>query len=222
MKTKFLPQTHSRFALLFVMSIGLLASGCQDSYSTESASNASPPPLPKMTFHKPKTFFAAVNRLDEIHNTLNGSDQVLAPRKFKILEVIHGTGASAHSHYYLHEEEMGDHDHDDHDHEDMESKELVHDVSIDIFTEFVDVANWLPEIAADGEMDKNDWEQTKQWSEELERKLRDVISSDQTDVQNRESFRNVAKETGDLIAKLKEISAANKEPEAASQNEGAG
>ena len=140
-----LPRPKVAVILLVVVITGWLSPGCNKSDSVTGESNL-PSELPKFDFHKPETLDIAVSRLREINEAVVSDVPLPKPRKYEVLEIIHGSGASAHSHYYLAGAQREEHD--EHEHEPMKEEEKTHQIEVDIFTEFYDIARWLPKIAA--------------------------------------------------------------------------
>lgn len=187
-----------------------LVAGCQQAGSSDWAKDEHVKPLPKLTFHMPKTFGDAVGRLVKIHAVLNSSGQIPEPTKFKVVEVIHGTGAVAHSHFHLYRSDGGGDD--GHSHEGMERAEKLHDLEVDIFTEYVDIARWLPSIAADSNMEKSDWDRVKKLSGSLEELLRQSFDK-QLAEDNRSSYSAISSKSQELIVELEGMVAKDSEAE---------
>ena len=196
-----------RFQLPLICIALSIVAGCNETASQSETTKVANK-LPKMDFHKPKTMSDALGRLKEIHEIVISENELPAPRKYEVLEVIHGTGESAHSHYYLADSKHEDHD--DHGHAEMETSEKTHQVTVDVFTEFHDIARWLPRIAAatDG-MEAESWQQVKTVAAELA-KMTAMPEGDETDVQSlRGEFRDKADEIAVLIQKLEAASDKN-------------
>lgn len=165
--------------LFATVCVGVLLTGCDSNSANSSNDDAKTSGLPKLKFHQPKTYSDAVVRLREIQDVLIGEDELPSPKQFKVLEIIHGEGAAAHSHYHLAPGSEGaeneDHEHDDHGHEDMKTEEKTHDVEIDIFTEYDDIVRWLPIIAANSDMPEATWNTVKDVSVALEECLEGIL-----------------------------------------------
>lgn len=129
-----------RRLLVFMGMVGtalaIASSGCDQSPESNSDSGDSQSAqMPKMKFHRPDDFKSAVARLSDIAQKIHSDDPLPEPLRFKVLEVIHGTGVSAHSHYYLADshddddghEEHGHDDHDEHGHDEHDHDEHGHD-----------------------------------------------------------------------------------------------
>lgn len=182
--------------------------GCGNSDQEKQTTKQTERKLPKLKFHRPKTLTAAVERLTKIQKDLESSDQIPAPAKFTVIELIHGTGASAHSHYNLAKPSSSDptaeEDHDDH-HEDMESSEVIHEIEIDVFTEFTDVLGWLPKIAAAAEVDESNWLKINKSSKALQVALSDDLTAANSDAEKRQAFLKHSDEVDTLVQLLDSI-----------------
>lgn len=198
---------------LFLVSATVFWLGCGNSDQEKQTAKQSERKLPKLKFHRPKTLKAAAQRLAEIRTALQASDQIPAPTKFTVIELIHGTGASAHSHYNLAKPSSStnpsdDEDHsaheDDH-HEDMESSEVIHEIEIDVFTEFTDVLGWLPKIAAAAEVDESNWLKVNKSSKALQLTLSDDLTAASSDSEKREAFLKHSDEVNSLVQLLDSI-----------------
>ena len=110
-----LQRTSLIMAMIF--SLTFLVVGCGKEVAVDAKSKA----LPKLDFHKPESFDAAIVRVREIHDAIVSSESLPKPISYTVLEVSHShDGGNPHVHYHL--DESGDHDHDhghdhDHDHE---------------------------------------------------------------------------------------------------------
>ncbi|MCH2183417.1 MAG: hypothetical protein MK108_15570 [Mariniblastus sp.] len=172
--------------LTAIATLLLLVTGCPGPGEAQPE-QAQADRLPKLRFHKPGDFPAAVTRLEEIRTVIL-SDQPLPPAKvFRVVESIHGSGAGAHSHYHLEREtndEDGGHDHAHGHSHDEENSEVTHDVQVDLVTEMVDIVKWMPDIAADSDMEKGSWDTVKQESSGLhDRLVESLAQADGPDAQ---------------------------------------
>ena len=115
-------------ALGFICALVLGSFGCGSSDS-EAINESSKKKLPKLKFHRPKTILAAANRLDELSKALQSDDPIPAPIKFTVIEVIHGKGVGAHSHYHLStaSSPSGSDDHEEEGHEEEGHEEEGHE-----------------------------------------------------------------------------------------------
>ncbi len=176
-KKQVLIQFYCVVAVVSVMLAGLV--GCNQTGTAKSnaeAGTASLKKLPKMKFHRPDSFPAAVARLSEIQEVINSDSALPEPKVFQVVEVIHGTGPGAHSHYHLASAPV-DHSHDHDDHAHGESNEKNHEVEVDVITEMTDIVKWMPDIAGDTDMDKDSWSSVKTESESLYSQLKEALST---------------------------------------------
>ena len=195
---KTLIQISSILALLIVFA------GCGDPKTETESSNAPPVKgeLPKLRFHKPKEFGLAIKRLQEAHEVLMSEDPIPAPIQFKILEVVHGTGSSAHSHYYLADGEIEEDEHE----EPVVTTEFLHDLEIDLFTEINDISKWLPIIAGDTSLSETDWNQVKNQSEALVDHLFGTQNDALSDDEKRAAYQKEAAKIKPILDTLSELS----------------
>ena len=174
----------------------LLTLGCLSSNVPE-ANSAKAGSLPKLNFHRPKTLQVAVQRLRFIHDAVVSKQPLPDPLEFDVLEVIHGTGASAHSHYYLAGAEQ-----EDDGHAGMDAEEKHHLLKVDVFTEFQDIINWLPKIAAaTNEIDEQTWKAVKNMAAELANESRELGKSADVEV-TRQAFRDRSESINEWIKEL--------------------
>lgn len=129
---------------LFICMLPFALSGCAEPNSATSSSDGSSgakKSLPYFSFHKPKEVKVAVGRIRELHDAITGSDPLPEPIFYQVKEVVHGSGASGHSHYYLHDPEKNEegesepHDEDGH----VTTAENIHDVTIEPLAELKDI-----------------------------------------------------------------------------------
>jgi hypothetical protein len=143
--------------------------GCNESATNQSSSTnaATETKLPKLNLHLPKTGVEAVARMKELVAGISAEGPLPEPIVYTVREVIHGTGASAHSHYHRENknEEAPNFDHDGH--EEMESAEKLHQVSVEPLEELRDLAYGLPDLAAKGKIDEKSWTIVKEVSKEI-------------------------------------------------------
>ena len=172
----FLRRTPSLASAIMAGLFLMMAVGCQPEVAPKEKA------LPKMDFHKPKEFKAAVDRIRELHDAFCSEDSLPDPISYTVVEVSHSHGeGDSHVHYHLFKEKSHDHEHedghdhegghdheDDHDHDHGDENELKkHVVTVDIFTELKDIVRWLPAIASNGDMSQDNWEQAKQISDAM-------------------------------------------------------
>ncbi|MDG2181371.1 MAG: hypothetical protein P8L78_06750 [Mariniblastus sp.] len=166
--------------------------------------------LPKMKFHRPDSFPTAIARLGEIHQVIISDSPLPEPKMFQVVEVIHGSGPGAHSHYHLASAPVDhSHGHSD-DHADEKSNEKNHEVNVDVITEMADIVKWLPDIAADTDMNKDSWSSVKTESESLHSKLDEALSNAADQQAQRKAIQGMEKEllafTGVMDVIAKEVS----------------
>lgn len=172
--------------------------GCETGTAeTESASG-----LPKLKFHKPADFPTAVARMGEIMDAIESDQAELETKTFKVLEVVHGTGSSAHSHFYLAD---SDEEHDDHGHETSEEK--THDVEVDMFTELVDIVRWLPDVAGDSDMNQANWNKVTDGSSSLGNILKRTTGASHEETRGK--IQSESKIIRELLSELKSIADGN-------------
>jgi len=195
-------QKQFNFFLAFtILAIGLgMVLGCVDQ-SGSPAGVASKKKLPKMAFHRPETGAQAVARMKELVEAITSEDPLPAPIEYSVLEVIHGSGATGHSHYYLIKEgqEPGA---DDHGHADLESSEVRHEVQVDALTELYDIARWLPKTAALASLKKQQWDTVNGISKELVNTMSIFESEKSTAQEKRELVCSNADQLNDWIAQI--------------------
>ena len=211
----FLTQRATLVAAMIV-SMTLLFVGCGKNVADAPKTKA----LPKLDFHKPKSFAAAIVRIRELHDAITSDESLPAPISYTVMEVSHSHGeGDAHVHYHLdesgdhdeHDHDHGhDHDHDhghddhDHDHGHEHSDPNKHKVTVDVFTELADVVRWLPKIASDGDLPQNEWKQAKSLSEEMTRHLESTLKTDLPSVQ-RATYKGEASNMDKCIGELESI-----------------
>jgi hypothetical protein len=192
------------FCGVFIVCLLTLQSGCEGQGG--AATNQAKPKKPNLKFHRPKTLDEAVTRLSAIHDAVKGESELPAARTFDYVEVIHGQGASAHSHYYMadsynsameHDEEEGHHDEE---HETIER----HTAEVDFRTEFADVVRWLPDIAAASDLSSTDWQSVSDVSKKVTKLLKS-IPTDPSDSKLREAWMQNSDEINEMISGLQKM-----------------
>ena len=193
--------TRNEFGSLLIamgmLAICLLASGCTNDVDSDQAVSEK---LPKLYLHCPKSFPPSVERMREVYDSIFSSDALPKPITIRVVEIVHGEGAAAHSHYHLAEQKPDD----PHLHEES-ADEKTHDVQIDVFTEFRDLAYKLPKVAADGDMQEADWLAVKNASEQLIETFDSVISESQSEEQMRTAVRTKESEFNGLLTQLEAL-----------------
>ena len=163
---------------------------------------------PNLSLHKPKTLSSAIERLKQINESLTSKEEFPEPTTIKYVEVIHGKGASGHSHYYTAESYAangGEDDHDDHA-DDHEHEETVkhRSVEVDFRTELKDIVRWLPDIAAKSNLNETQWNSVDSISERLT-KIIEGIPEDASDESFRESWKLKSDEIEPMFNELQTL-----------------
>lgn len=231
--------TKVKTAICFVVMCTLLV-GCENAsqqmssdrgQSAGAESGAENGATPKLSLHKPKTLTAAVERLQQIHRSLLGDGDFPAPTTIQYVEVIHGTGASGHSHYYTaadfeatggaddhdHDHDHGhdDHGHDDHDHageRHREEGEVIkrRSLEVDLRTELTDIVRWMPDIAAKSDLNESQWNFVKSISDQLTAII-DGAAADATDDSSfRQAWRLKTEKIEPMLGELQTRAGASK------------
>ena len=189
----------------------VLYAGCENASVSETATKKAPP---KLSFHKPRSFRLAVERIREIHDSLVADGEMPQPISYTVVEVSHAhAGGKSHVHYHLVESEHEDcecedgHDHGhDHGHDkdpfqnEAEPKPGQHTVVIDAFTELRDVARWLPAIASDSDMPADQWKQVESIAANLTDRLEKVSGTDASS--QRTQYKSKQEEISAEVSKL--------------------
>lgn len=184
-------------------------SGSQQANSNQAASSHTESDShshPNLSLHKPKTFASAVQRLKQMHESLLADGEFPEPITIQYVEVIHGTGASGHSHFYsaADYEASGDEHKDDgypgeHSAEDETVKHRS--MEVDLRKELTDIAGWVPGIAAKSNLNETDWNSIKSTSIRLS-KIIGAIESDAADNLFRESWVGKSEEIESILDEL--------------------
>ena len=193
-----------------LVAVGTLLVGC-DSGSRQADSNQENSAQekrsshPKLSLHKPKTLSAAIQRLNQLHVALIGDGDFPAPIEIAYVEVIHGEGASGHSHFYSaasYDSNRNDDPHGGH-HEENE-KVSRHSMEVDARTELTDIARWLPKIAAKSNLDESNWNSVDSVSDRLT-EIIDAIEKDASDASFRETWKSKADQVQSMLDELQAI-----------------
>ena len=203
--------------LAVMLAITLLAFiGCEKQASKNSpASNSQSVkslPASALSFHKPKDMKTAVDRMRELHDAITGDEAMPDSIEYQIQEVIHGTGASGHSHYYLYdpdnsssEADHHDEEGEDHDHAHETSDEKIHNVTINAFVELRDLAKWLPNIAAESDMPESEWSKVNDASKKMTPMLIEIVEQSTDEKERRVSYNKQADSMADSLASLEDL-----------------
>ena len=168
--------------------------GCEQSGSQQTAVKKDKP-IPKQRFHLPKAYPKGVARIRELFDAVNGEGELPEPISYQVLEIMHGTGAAAHSHYHLLKDSK-DQTFEDDGHVTMGEK--THKITVDWSSELSDLAKWLPKIAVGGDMNEQNWLKVKDLSEKLSSELETAFK----DANDEQSKRESLKLRGESIAKI--------------------
>jgi len=188
-----------KIAFVATLLVAILVS----SVGCETGSTNQKKKLPKLNLHLPKTADEATSRMRELFDQAVADAPLPQPISYEVKEVIHGTGAAAHSHFYLHEPGVEEEAHDDHGHE--TTGEEIHTVEVPLFTELKDLAKMLPNIAIVGKMDEKPWLELKGLSKDLGTELDSAFKGKSTDQEKREGFKASSEKISGLIEKLETI-----------------
>ena len=123
---------------------------------------------------------------------------------------MHGQGASAHSHFYLAADYKPDMEHhEEAHHEGEEEHETVerHTMEVGFRTEFIDVAKWLPDIAAASDMSSKDWQSVSDASKKITGVV-ESIPAELSDTKYRDAWKEKSAEIGASLKQLEETLAA--------------
>lgn len=190
----------SIFVGLFITCLG--STGCNKPAGETTPAAKS---LPKQYFHCPDEFEPSVKRLREIHDAVTSSNPLPEPITLKVVEIIHGEGAGAHSHYYP----AGKVEDDGHHGDELTTDEKMHELEIDAFTELRDIAWVLPNVAADSDMQEKDWLAVKKAGWSIVDLIDDTVSNEQSMDEKRASYKEKADKFGELLSQLETISQAD-------------
>ena len=184
---------------LLIAACVLAVIGCQrDAGETPTSKK-----VPKLRFHCPNTYSAAVTRIREIHKILVSEENLPAPKSYQVVEFTHGEGAAAHSHFRL---DNGADEDDHHSHGDETVRDVRrHKITIDIFTELKDIVRWLPGLAADSEMPREAWNSVNETSTKLEKILEPIVNDENSETQMRSDYRKHADASSQLIDKFESV-----------------
>jgi len=152
-------------------------------------------PIPKQRFHLPKTYPKGVARIRELFDAANGEGNLPEPISYQVLEILHGTGAAAHSHFHLLKDSK-EQNFDDDGHVKMGEK--THEITVEWSSELSDLAKWLPKIAVGGDMNEQNWLKVRDLSATLSSELETAFKDANDELSKRESL----KQRGESIAKI--------------------
>ena len=169
---------------------------------TPGAGNQVKKSIPKQRFHLPKTYPKGIARVRELFDVVNADGDLPEPITYQVLEIIHGTGAAAHSHFHLLEEstnvEMDDHGHET-------TGKNTHTVVVDWSTELSDLAKRMPKIAVGGDMDEQTWLKVKDLSATLLTEFTSLFENSTDDQSKRDALRTKSESINQLITELETL-----------------
>jgi len=194
-------------AICSILLIGMLLGCGPDRSSVDSKSETtSSTPRHGLKLHKPKTLPIAVNRLVEINESLQSEAPFPSPLKIEYVEVIHGTGPGAHSHFYAASSYDANEKADGHDHHDIHEEESIKRLvaEIPLQTELKDIVKWLPDIAANSNANEREWTTVSDTANRMT-KVIEGISNDASDADYRDAWKRQSKEIEPLLTTLKTL-----------------
>ena len=177
----------------------ILTIGCNESSKKSEPEVKS---IPKLTLHLPDTYSEGIERIRKLFDSAIANEELPGPICYQVLEVVHGKGMAAHSHYYRFEE-TDKQSIDNHGHETTD--EFIHSVEVDLFTELADLAKWLPNIAIDGDMDEATWLKVKKVSSSLSDELDEKFKSNTDAESRRHALRKHSESLSNLIVQLEDL-----------------
>lgn len=217
---RFLP--HSALVLhlaAFGLASLLLCSGCGDATPVSTKVATERKELPKFSFHKPRNYALAVERVAQIHESLISEGDFPTPTSYTVTKAGDSDGANvAQASYVLvegsyqsearHEccDHHCDHEGEDHTHSHRDpfaTEPEKHTVIVDAFTELADIVGWLPSLASDSELYIADVDAIKSASQEMLSTFGSVEGD--TKESKLESYKTNADALGSSLEKLKAL-----------------
>lgn len=192
---------------LFVVTALLVGCEGESKQANSNLKNAVSSSHPKL--YKPKTFTAATQRLKQIHESLIADGDFPDPVKVEYVEVVHGHGPSAHSHFYSaasYQANENGRGHGEYLNGRSEAEESVkhHSMEVGLRTELADVIVWLPKIAAKSNLSEADWKSVDSISSQLT-KIVDEIGADLPDASFRDAWKLKSDEIKTALDKVQAI-----------------
>ncbi len=174
------------------------AAGCGDAVTANGdAGQKSGSGLPNERFHRPAKLEVALPRLRQLHDAIVAEGELPAPIVIKVAELVHGTGASAHSHFHLAGEYDGHHEEGE--------EEKIHQYEVDAIQELEDIVGWLPRIAGSSDLKEKQWKRLKELSTAFESDIEAAFGS-ATDLQEkRKAYRSIDKKSNDHIEAIEKL-----------------
>lgn len=192
-----------RFAAAMPALLFTILCGCETSTSQQAESKTEKS-IPKQRFHLPKTYPKGVQRIRELFDVVSGDGELPEPISYQVLEIMHGTGAAAHSHYHLLEgSTKTDQVFEDDGHE--TTGEKTHTIVVDWSSELTDLAQWLPKIAVGGDMNEENWLKVRDLSASLSTELETMLRDTNDAKSKRDSLKEHEKTIAEKIVKLENL-----------------
>lgn len=182
----------SAFFVLLVCCLLTTGVGCDSTTANKSKTQAESAEAEKehdFRYHRPEDLNAAVVRIRELHDAFMADGPLPEPKSFRVVELIHGTGAAAHSHFHLAGDEEADH------HEEGE-QEKIHDYKVQPLQEFRDIVVWLPRIAGKSDLDEDQWNQVRNMSKDFGPKLDKAFEGVSDEQEKRAAYTKALGEQG--------------------------
>jgi len=193
----------SRIAAVFAIiltSCLALGSGCDSGSASQTApkDGQAKGGLPNFQFHQPKKLEVALTRIRELHDAMLAEAPLPDPSVFKVVELIHGTGSAAHSHYHLADESYDGHREED-------EKQKVHDYKVDAVQELTDLIGWLPRIAGKSDLSEKDWDRLRDISRAFDDKLETAFAEAKDADEKREAYKSVSDEASGYVDSIEKL-----------------
>ena len=197
---------HFVVAAALVCMMSLIFIGCDSgNTSANSSGQVKKKQSRTFTFHKPKQYKTAIDRIRELHDAISGNDALPTPIEYQVKEVIHGTGPSAHSHFFIYDPTATEeHDFGEEDHHETTDEKII-DVKVDPIVELKDIVRWLPQIASGGDMPESDWVQVNDISKELTPVLVAILESATENQKRRAGYHEKADSFASHISTLEKL-----------------
>lgn len=187
-------------SLLFVAALLVGCSAEPRQANSNHGDSSSHPEL-----YRPKTMPVAIQRLKQIHESLMAEGEFPAPVTIEYVEVLHGQGASAHSHFYLAADFEANENGEGHDrHKEDDERVKHHSMEVGLRTELVDIITWLPKIAAKSNLNESNWNSVNSISSRLA-KIIDEVGVDVSDDSFRESWKSKSDEIQPMLNEIQAI-----------------
>jgi hypothetical protein len=187
----------------FCFSNLVFCAGCGETTPVSTKVATERKELPKFSFHKPRNYALAVERVAQIHRSLVSEGDFPTPTSYTVTKVegaddsnvtqasyqlVEGSYESEARHECC--DHHCDHEGEDHSHSHRDpfaAQSEKHTVIVDAFSELSDIVGWLPSIASDSELYSADIDTIKATSEEMLSTLNSVAGD--TEESKLESYR---------------------------------